>query len=73
MSRRRAGLLVVVVGLVAALLAVLANPLGIGHSGFGWKQVTLLVIGGVLIVVGAALTLPAPHREPPEELHHLRG
>ena len=73
MSRRRAGLLVIVVGLLAALLAVLANPLGIGHSGFGWKQVTLLAIGAVLIVAGVALALPSRHREPPEELRRMRG
>jgi hypothetical protein len=50
----------VVVGVAAALLAALANPLGIGHSGFGWHQVLLLVIGILLAVVGAVVVFRAP-------------
>ncbi len=64
MSARQTGLLIVVVGIVAALLGALANPLGIGHSGFGWKQVVLLVAGIVLAVVGAVVVLRAPSSEP---------
>ena len=64
MSARQTGLVILVVGLAAALLAVLANPLGIGHSGFGWHQVVLLVAGIVLAVVGAVVVLRAPSSEP---------
>ena len=60
MSARQTGLLIIVVGLAAALLGALANPLGIGHSGFGWKQVVLLVAGILLAVVGAMVVLRAP-------------
>jgi hypothetical protein len=60
MSSRQAGLLIVIVGVAAALLGALANPLGIGHSGFGWKQVVLLVVGIVMAVVGATVMLRAP-------------
>jgi hypothetical protein len=60
MSARQAGLLAVVVGVAAALVAVLANPLGIGHSGFGWHQVLLLVVGIVLALVGGFVALRAP-------------
>ena len=49
-----------VVGVAAALLGALANPLGIGNAGFGWKQVVLLVAGIVLAVVGAAVVMRAP-------------
>jgi hypothetical protein len=59
-SARQTGLLLIVVGIAAALLAALANPLGIGHSGFGWHQVVLLVAGIVLAIVGAAVVLRAP-------------
>jgi hypothetical protein len=59
-SARQTGLLIIVVGLAAALLGALANPLGIGHSGFGWKQVVLLVAGIALAVVGAVVMLRAP-------------
>lgn len=60
MSSRQAGLLIVVVGIAAALLAALANPLGIGNEGFGWKQVVLLVVGIVVAVIGAVVMLRAP-------------
>jgi hypothetical protein len=57
MSRRQIGMVVVLVGVVAALLAALANPLGIGHAGFGWKQGVLLAIGVLLIIGGGAMAL----------------
>jgi hypothetical protein len=60
-SARQAGLLIVVVGIAAALLGALANPLGIGRTGFGWKQGVLLVAGIVLAVVGAVVVLRAPN------------
>jgi hypothetical protein len=59
-SARQTGLVIVVVGIAAALLGALANPLGIGHTGFGWKQVVLLVAGIVLAVAGAVVVLRAP-------------
>jgi hypothetical protein len=59
-SSKQAGLLIVVVGVAAALLGALANPLGIGHSGFGWKQVVLLAVGIVVAGVGAAVIRRAP-------------
>jgi hypothetical protein len=56
-SRRQVGIVIVLVGVVAALIAALADPLGIGgEEGFGWKQAVLLVIGIVLIVGGAVMT-----------------
>jgi hypothetical protein len=55
-SRRHVGIVIVLVGIVAALIAALAEPLGIGEEGFGWKQAALLVIGIVLIVGGAVMT-----------------
>jgi len=55
----------VVVGLLAALVAGLANPLGIGHSGFGWHQGLLLGVGVVVAVVGAVVALRAPSSGPP--------
>jgi uncharacterized membrane protein len=48
------GWMSIVLGVIAVVLAVLADPLGIGGSGsFGWKQVLLLVVGLTLVVVGA--------------------
>jgi len=63
-SARQAGLLMVVIGLAAALLAALANPLGIGSSGFGWHQGLLLGVGIVVAAVGAGVALRAPSSGP---------
>lgn len=60
MTVRQIGLFMVVVGVAAALVAALANPLGIGHSGFGWHQAVLLGAGVVLAAVGAVVGLRAP-------------
>jgi len=52
------------VGVVAALIAALANPLGIGNPGFGWKQGGLLGIGIVLILAGGLLARFSPNNGP---------
>ena len=64
MERRQIGAIAIAVGVAAMLLAVLADPLGIGgtEGKFGWKQVILLV-GGLLI---AAYGLVALKRRGPE-------
>jgi peptidoglycan/LPS O-acetylase OafA/YrhL len=54
------GTLIILVGVVAALLAALADPLGIGDFGFGWKQILLLAVGIVLIVAGGVMVLRTP-------------
>jgi hypothetical protein len=61
MSRRQIGMVVVLVGVVAALIAALANPLGIGDPGFGWKQGVLLAIGILLIIAGGVIALRSPN------------
>ena len=60
MTARQAGLLILVVGIAAALLAAFSDPLNIGRSGLGWKQSVLLGVGIVLAVVGAVVALRAP-------------
>ena len=43
-------------GAVILVLALVANPIGIGDSpGFGWKQILGVSLGAVLTVVGLAL------------------
>ena len=53
-------MVVFLVGLVAALTAALANPLGIGDPGFGWKQAVLLAVGILLIIAGGVMALLSP-------------
>jgi hypothetical protein len=60
MSRKQTGMVVVLVGVVAALIAALANPLGIGDPGWGWKQSVLLAIGILLIIAGGVMVLRSP-------------
>jgi hypothetical protein len=60
MSRRQIGIAVALVGVVAALIAALANPLGIGDPGWGWKQTVLLVVGIVLAICGGVIALRSP-------------
>ncbi|MGQ9496524.1 MAG: hypothetical protein ACUVRY_09810 [Thermoanaerobaculaceae bacterium] len=43
-----------VLGIVLAVLAVVADPLGLGgYPGFGWRQTTMLVVGVVVATVAA--------------------
>jgi hypothetical protein len=60
MSRRQIGIVIVLVGVVVALIAALADPLGIGDGGFGWKQGVLLAIGILLIIAGGVTALLSP-------------
>ena len=53
MLTRQTGIVLIVVGIAAALLAALANPLGIGDPGFHWRQQLLLGVGIVVAIAGA--------------------
>jgi uncharacterized membrane protein len=53
MNRNILGGIVVVAGLVLLVVSALAEPIGIGDGGgFGWKQVTGVIVGAVAIVIG---------------------
>jgi hypothetical protein len=52
MAENRIGLLVAGLGVVAVLIALLSDPLGISHGSFGAKHIALLVVGIALIVGG---------------------
>jgi len=63
MFTRQTGIVLIVVGIAAALLAVLANPLGIGDPGFHWRQQLLLVVGIVVAIAGAVIAWRASRSE----------
>ena len=47
---------VIGIGALLILIALFADPLGLGgHSGFGWRQALGLVIGAVAILAGLYL------------------
>jgi hypothetical protein len=52
MTGSRTGLWVAGLGVLAVLIALLSEPLGISHGSFGAKHVLLLVVGVALIVGG---------------------
>jgi len=53
MHRRIAGIVLIGAGLVLGLLSALANPLGIGVYGFGWKQIVGVIVGAAALLAGA--------------------
>ena len=53
MAQRGSALVVLIVGVVVALVSLLADRFGIGGTpGFGWKQTIGLVIGLALVALG---------------------
>ena len=53
MSRRLLGLIIGGIGIAVAVVAVLADPIGVGGSDdFGWKQLLGVVVGIALVVWG---------------------
>jgi type VI protein secretion system component VasK len=64
MQRRTAALLVIATGVVMVLIALLADVLGIGEEGFGWRRGALLAAGIVVVLAGVAyLMAPARARD----------
>ena len=57
MNEKRFGLILAVAGVALVLLAVVADPLGVGgnEDTFGWKQWLGVAVGIVTAAAGAAL------------------
>jgi len=63
LRRKPIGTTALIVGVLAVLLAVLADELGIGgEPGFAWKQGILLAVGVIVAVVGLVLVTGAGRR-----------
>jgi hypothetical protein len=61
MRTEQTGFVVVGGGVLAMLLAVLAEPIGIGgDNGFGWIQIILLAVGAIIAFLGAMLIARTP-------------
>jgi hypothetical protein len=52
MSKKAVGSVLVLVGVLLVIISVLADSIGIGVPGFGWKQLLGLVVGVVLAATG---------------------
>ncbi len=47
---------VIVVGVLLVLIALFADPLGLGKSpGFGWRQTLGVVVGALVVLAGVYL------------------
>jgi hypothetical protein len=56
MDRTRLGWVLVALGAVLVAISALADPLGLGEGGgVGWKQITGVVVGAAVLLVGLAL------------------
>lgn len=65
MQIRQIGALAIALGALAIALALLADSIGIGgnEDKFGWKQVTLLVVGIALAIGGVVALVRGPGEE----------
>jgi hypothetical protein len=67
-DERPLGIVIAVVGAVGTLIAVFADPLGIGEGHvFGWLQITGTILGALVTLVGLAMAMewvPYPARRP---------
>ncbi len=57
MTKRNAGLIMLIVGIIFVLAALTADLTGLGgQPGFGWKQIAGAGLGVIVAVVGGILT-----------------
>ena len=61
-ERRAIGIALAALGLVLIILSAFADSFRFGTGGFGWKQITGLVVGAVALAAGGALAARAPRR-----------
>jgi hypothetical protein len=66
-EERPLGIVVFLIGAVGAMVSAFADPLGIGTEDvFGWLQITGVILGVVVALIGLALAaewIPYPARE----------
>jgi hypothetical protein len=70
MKPRAVGVVVALVGVALVVVSALADPLGIGgvDDTFGWKQITGVVVGGLVLLLGLALGMEwIPRRTSPDD------
>jgi hypothetical protein len=57
-SRLGPALILVAAGLVVAVVSLVSDFAGVGtHAGFGWKQIAILIIGALMVMIGALLRI----------------
>ena len=46
---------ILVLGILLVVVSLLADTLGIGTAGMGWKQITGAVVGVIVAIIGGVL------------------
>ena len=65
MSRRSFGLIIGGIGVAVTVIALLADPIGVGGSDdFGWKQLLGVVIGVALVAWGFVMASDDDESQP---------
>ncbi len=68
MDRKRLAWPLAAIGAALVAVSALADPLGIGEGGgVGYKQVTGMVIGGILVAGGLVLVIVARRARPSQQ------
>jgi hypothetical protein len=58
MEQRPVGIFIAALGAVGIVVSALADPLGLGEGHvFGWLQITGVVLGAVVLLLGLALAM----------------
>jgi len=57
MSKKTAGIVALITGIVMLGLSLLADRLGLGVAGFGPMQIAGTIVGAIVIALGLFLTL----------------
>ncbi len=57
MSKKTAGIVALIAGIVMLGLSLLADRLGLGVAGFGPMQIAGTIVGAIVIALGLFLTL----------------
>jgi hypothetical protein len=58
MEQRPVGIFIAALGAVGIAVSALADPLGLGEGHvFGWLQITGVVLGAVVVLLGLALAM----------------
>ena len=59
--KRWMGIVLLVVGIVLALVAALADVIGLGADvgTFGWRQLAGTIVGGLIVLIGLVVAITA--------------
>ncbi len=53
MSRKTISWILIIAGLLLAVVSLVADSVGLGNEvGFGWKQITSMIVGLAAVLVG---------------------